>query len=146
MYLINNFATVHPNSSISETVRNRTHVHINFFLTTADTMISQNIDLSSSDTLCNVCIAHPSAYVKDSDLRQVTHQSTGTLQDDKDRKCSDLINNPAMSPKRGLTPRRVDSRPPVMQSVADWVRKYWLPGDKGGPPTTIRLSFNFYNK
>ena len=29
--LINNFEVVHSNSSISETVRNRTHVHINIF-------------------------------------------------------------------------------------------------------------------
>jgi hypothetical protein len=26
------------------------------------------------------------------------------------------------------------------------VSKYWLPGDEGVPPTTIRLSFNFYKK
>jgi hypothetical protein len=39
---------------ISETVRNRTHVHINFFLRMADTMTSQNIDLSSWDSLYNV--------------------------------------------------------------------------------------------
>jgi hypothetical protein len=32
---------------ISETVRNRTHVHINFFLKMTDTMTFQNIDLSS---------------------------------------------------------------------------------------------------
>jgi hypothetical protein len=44
--------TVQWNSSISETVRNRTHVHIHFFLLRInDTMTSQNIDLSSWDTL-----------------------------------------------------------------------------------------------
>jgi hypothetical protein len=36
---------------ISETVRNRTHVHTNFFLRMTDTMTSQNIDPSSWDTL-----------------------------------------------------------------------------------------------
>jgi hypothetical protein len=36
---------------ISETVRNRTHVHINFFFRMTNTMTSQNIDLSSWDTL-----------------------------------------------------------------------------------------------
>jgi hypothetical protein len=35
----------------SETVRNRTHVRINFFFRMTDTMTSQNIDLSSWDTL-----------------------------------------------------------------------------------------------
>jgi hypothetical protein len=35
---------------ISETVWNRTQVHINFFLRMTDTMTSQNIDLSSWDT------------------------------------------------------------------------------------------------
>jgi hypothetical protein len=30
--------------------------------------------------------------------------------------------------------------------VADWVQKYWLPGDKVGPLTAIRLSFKFYKK
>jgi hypothetical protein len=35
---------------ISETVRNRTHFHINSFLRMTDTMTSQNIDLSSWDT------------------------------------------------------------------------------------------------
>jgi hypothetical protein len=39
---------------ISETDRNRTHIHINFFFRMADTMISQNIDLASWDTLYNV--------------------------------------------------------------------------------------------
>jgi hypothetical protein len=38
----------------SETVRNRTHIHINFFLRMTDTMTSQNIDLSSWDTLYKV--------------------------------------------------------------------------------------------
>jgi hypothetical protein len=37
---------------ISETVRNRTHVYIKFFLRMADTMTSQNIDISSWDTAC----------------------------------------------------------------------------------------------
>jgi hypothetical protein len=36
---------------ISETVRNRTHVHINFYLRMTDTMTSQNIDLFSWDIL-----------------------------------------------------------------------------------------------
>jgi hypothetical protein len=36
---------------ISETVRNRTHVHINFFLGMTNTMTAQNIDLSSWDIL-----------------------------------------------------------------------------------------------
>jgi hypothetical protein len=31
LFLTNNFPIVHSNSSISETVRNRTHVHINIF-------------------------------------------------------------------------------------------------------------------
>jgi hypothetical protein len=39
------------NSSISETVRNRTHVHLHFLLRMTDTMTAQNIDLSSWDTL-----------------------------------------------------------------------------------------------
>jgi hypothetical protein len=42
--------TVRSNSSISETVRNSTHVHIHLFRMT-DTMASQNIDLTSGDTL-----------------------------------------------------------------------------------------------
>jgi hypothetical protein len=36
---------------ILETVRNSTHVHVNFFLKMTDTMTSQNIDLSSWDIL-----------------------------------------------------------------------------------------------
>jgi hypothetical protein len=44
-----------PNSKywpqILETVRNRTHVYINFFLRMTDTMTSQNTDLSSWDAL-----------------------------------------------------------------------------------------------
>jgi hypothetical protein len=36
---------------ISETVRNKTHVHINSFLRMADTMTSQNTDLSYWHTL-----------------------------------------------------------------------------------------------
>jgi hypothetical protein len=36
---------------ILETVRNWTHVHINFFLRMTDTVTSQNIELSSWDTL-----------------------------------------------------------------------------------------------
>ena len=45
--------TIQSNGSISETVRNRTHVHTKFFflLRMTDTMTSQNIDLSSWDTL-----------------------------------------------------------------------------------------------
>jgi hypothetical protein len=39
---------------ISETVRNRTHVYINIFLIMTDIMTSQNIDLSSWDTLYKV--------------------------------------------------------------------------------------------
>jgi len=39
------------NSSISETVRNRTHVRMHFLLRMTDTMTSQNIDISSWDTL-----------------------------------------------------------------------------------------------
>ena len=31
LFLINNFVVVHSNSSISETVRNRTDVHVNIF-------------------------------------------------------------------------------------------------------------------
>jgi hypothetical protein len=50
LFLTNNFATVHSNSSISETVRNGTHVHINSFFRMTDTIISQNIDPSSWDT------------------------------------------------------------------------------------------------
>jgi hypothetical protein len=38
---------------ISETGRTRTHVYVNFFLRMTDTMTSQNIDLSSWDTLYN---------------------------------------------------------------------------------------------
>jgi hypothetical protein len=46
--------TVQWNSSISETVRNRTRVHIyTFLLRMTDTMTSQNIKLSSWDTLYN---------------------------------------------------------------------------------------------
>jgi hypothetical protein len=41
------------NGSISETVRKRTHVHIKFLLRMTDTMTSQNIVLSSWDTLYN---------------------------------------------------------------------------------------------
>jgi hypothetical protein len=36
---------------ILETVRNRTHVHINFFLRMTDTMTYQNIDILSWNTL-----------------------------------------------------------------------------------------------
>jgi hypothetical protein len=43
------------NGSISETVRNRTHVHINFFLRMTDTKTSQSIVLSSWDTLYMGC-------------------------------------------------------------------------------------------
>jgi hypothetical protein len=50
------------NSSISETVRNRKHVHIHFFLRMTDTMTSQNIDLSSWDTLYRVGV--PKDYVR----------------------------------------------------------------------------------
>jgi hypothetical protein len=42
--------TIQSNGSFSETVRNRTHVHI-FFLRMTDTITSQNINLSSWDTL-----------------------------------------------------------------------------------------------
>jgi hypothetical protein len=41
-------SSVQWNSSISETVRNRTHVHIHFLLTMTDTVTSRNIDLSYS--------------------------------------------------------------------------------------------------
>jgi hypothetical protein len=41
------------NSAISETVRNRTHVHIHYLLTMSDTMTSQNIHLLSWDILYN---------------------------------------------------------------------------------------------
>jgi hypothetical protein len=44
--------SVQWDSSTSETVRNRTHIHIHLFRMT-DTMTSQNINLSSSDTLYN---------------------------------------------------------------------------------------------
>jgi hypothetical protein len=44
-------SSVQWNSSISETVRNRTHVHIIFLLRMTDTVTSQNIDLASLDTL-----------------------------------------------------------------------------------------------
>jgi hypothetical protein len=40
---------------ISETVRNKTDVHINFFLRMTDTMTSQNIDLPSWDILY-ICV------------------------------------------------------------------------------------------
>ena len=43
--------TIQSKVSISETVRNRTHVHIKFLLRMTDTMTSQNIDLTSWDTL-----------------------------------------------------------------------------------------------
>ena len=44
--------TIQSNGSISETVRNRTHGHIKFFLfRMTNTMTSQNIGLSSWDTL-----------------------------------------------------------------------------------------------
>jgi hypothetical protein len=45
--------SVQTNSSISETVRNWTHVHIQFLLRMADTMTSQNIAISFWDTLYN---------------------------------------------------------------------------------------------
>ena len=45
------YINVHSNSSISETDRNTTHVNITFLLRMTDTMTSQNIDLSSLDTL-----------------------------------------------------------------------------------------------
>jgi hypothetical protein len=38
---------------ISEKVRNKTHVHMNFFLRMTDTMTSQDIDLSPWDILYN---------------------------------------------------------------------------------------------
>jgi hypothetical protein len=45
--------SVQWNSSLSETVRNRTHVHIQFsLLRMADNVTSQNIDVSSWDILC----------------------------------------------------------------------------------------------
>ena len=36
-----------------------------------------------------------------------------------------------------------------MNTVADWVSKYWLPGDKGGPPIVtvcvfVRHMFSWY--
>jgi hypothetical protein len=43
--------TVQWNSSISETVRNRTHEHIHFLLRMTDNMASRNIDFSSWDIL-----------------------------------------------------------------------------------------------
>jgi len=49
------FCGLHSIGSISETVRNRTHVHTKFFLRMTDTITSQNIDLSSWDTLY-ICI------------------------------------------------------------------------------------------
>jgi hypothetical protein len=55
--------TIHSNGSISETVRNRTHVHIKFLLRMTDTMTSQNIDLSSWDTLyMHKCYAESGVY------------------------------------------------------------------------------------
>jgi hypothetical protein len=42
---------VQCNSSISETVRNRTHLNIHCLLRMTDTMTSQNADLCSSDTI-----------------------------------------------------------------------------------------------
>jgi hypothetical protein len=47
--------TIQSNGSISETVRNRTHVHVKFLLRMTDTMTSQNIVLSSWDILYNSC-------------------------------------------------------------------------------------------
>jgi hypothetical protein len=44
------------NSSISETVRNRTHVQYTFLLRMTDSVTSQNIDLSSWDTMYIVLI------------------------------------------------------------------------------------------
>jgi hypothetical protein len=46
--------TIQWNSSISETVRNRKHVHIQFLFRIADTVTSQNIDLSSWDILYKI--------------------------------------------------------------------------------------------
>ena len=46
-----NQTTLESNGSISETIRNRTHVHIKFLLRMTDTMTSQNIDISFWDTL-----------------------------------------------------------------------------------------------
>jgi hypothetical protein len=48
--IINNFGTVQWSTSILETVRIRTHVHIRFFLVRMTDMTSQNIDHSSWDT------------------------------------------------------------------------------------------------
>jgi hypothetical protein len=47
------YRAIQSNGCISETVRNRTHVHITFLLRMTDTMTSQNIDLLSCDTLHN---------------------------------------------------------------------------------------------
>jgi hypothetical protein len=41
---------------ISETVRNRTHVHIQFLLQMTDTKTTKNTDLSSRDSLYTVCL------------------------------------------------------------------------------------------
>jgi hypothetical protein len=48
------------NSSISETIQNRTHVHIHFCTGMTDIMTSHNIDISSWDILYygSVCVAH----------------------------------------------------------------------------------------
>jgi hypothetical protein len=48
---------------ISETVRDRTHVHINFFLRMTDTMTSKNIDFATWDTLYSFC-CRQSFYVE----------------------------------------------------------------------------------
>jgi hypothetical protein len=46
--------TVQWNSSISETVRNKTHVYIQFLLRMTDTMTSQNIDLTYGTSCISV--------------------------------------------------------------------------------------------
>jgi hypothetical protein len=46
--------TAYWSSSVSETVRNRTRVHIHFLLRMTDTMTSQNIELSSWVTLYSI--------------------------------------------------------------------------------------------
>jgi hypothetical protein len=54
------YSSVQWNSAISETVQNRTHVHIHFFfLRMADTVTSQNTELSSWDTLYSI-LQYPS--------------------------------------------------------------------------------------
>jgi hypothetical protein len=55
LFVVNTFGIIQWNNCISETVRNRTHVRIHFFLLRiTDTITSQSPDLSSRDIPCSV--------------------------------------------------------------------------------------------